>query len=105
MAKEKKTGAFFMRELSSEEFKALCAHRPTTRNHHAKISHKDVMKAAREIGKKTKKAFSAWMNEEGTARSNNRLHRITADMVGVKHMICPPAYGRPINHNRRPGGK
>jgi hypothetical protein len=61
--KNNDTGAFITGKLSPKEFDALCGHRPTTRNSYARISNNDVTKAARRLGRATKDAFVAWMNE------------------------------------------
>jgi len=68
LAKEIKTGAFFVNELSHKEFKALCAYRPTTQNSYARIKHEDVIQAAKEIAGETKEAFLAWIREEPAAK-------------------------------------
>jgi hypothetical protein len=66
--KKAETGAFLTGKLSAKEFEALCSRRPTTQNNYAHITQADVIKAARQIGEKTKDSFSAWLNKGDTGK-------------------------------------
>jgi hypothetical protein len=62
VARKNTSGAKFTRKLSEKELKTLCGQRGTTGNNYSSLSHSDVMKAAKKIGRAP---FDRWMSDGG----------------------------------------